>query len=1147
MRRLFKNSLLNRKRIKYCSANYLSYSKLYFYSNMIKSHEIITESFKTVEENISFPKSELEVLEYWDKIDAFKTQLEKTKDFPPYTFYDGPPFATGLPHYGHITAGTLKDVVTRYWTQNGRFCERKFGWDCHGLPIECIINERENIKSKKDLINYGIANYNKKCREGVMEYAGEWEDYTRRFGRWIDFKNDYKTMDRDFMESVWWVFKQIYDKGLVYRKCKVMPYSWACNTVLSNFEAGSNYKDIADPSIYITFPFVKNPKRAFIAWTTTPWTLPSNLAVTLNPELIYVVVLDKVKEVEYVFAEALLEKVTKAIKLEEYEVLEKLKGKDLEGTEYVPLFDDFIKYREQGCFKALCDTFVTSVDGTGVVHTAPAFGEDDFKVGVSNGIVDQDKPLCPIDDDGNFTQEFALTAGMNFKKADPVICEELKTKGRLLAKGVLNHQYPMCYRTGEPLMYKAIPSWFIAVEKVKEDLLENNKKAEWVPKYVQEKRFHNWLQDARDWCISRSRAWGNPIPLWVSDDMEERVCITSLKELVEYTGLKDAPEDIHREFLDQLTIPSKQGKGLLKRIPEVFDCWFESGSMPYAQLSYPFKLSQEEFEKRYPADFIAEGLDQTRGWFYTLNVISTILFNKNPYKNLIVNGLVLAADGKKMSKKDKNYPDPRLMAEVHGADAVRLYLMNSQLVKGQSLRFKEEGLKDVVKDIFLPLYNSYKFLVQNIQRFEKANTTKFMFEEKYIKNNFDKLNLTDKWILAYSQRLIKFVRNEMEHYRLYTVVSELLNFLEKLTNWYIRLNRNRIKGDYGVEEAHLSLSVLFMVTLDLIILLSPFIPFLTESIYQNLKNGIENPEASVHFLQIPKANETFINEKIEKVIQDMICVIDQGRYLREQKKIVMKMPIAKIQVVNSNQAFIDNIKLVENYVIEELNANEIEYIVDESKYVKVSANPNFQVLYTKSKEIKDQMEEENKLDDPELKAEEEKLKKEANLVAAVIKKLDEKSLHTLLIDGAVDTGDKQAPKITLEQVLIKREFLKEFQKDKEFHVHANAANAIRISTEVNDKMMNAFYARDLTNKVQKMRKETGIKISDEIVITYSYSDSSIKLKAMLESGFKDSILKTLKVPFILFDKESITGFERNSILELEVAEEKITVEIYKKN
>lgn len=1114
----------------------------YFYSNMMKTNET-KSNFISVDEQINFPKQEEEILKYWEKIQAFKTQLEKTKDLPKYTFYDGPPFATGLPHYGHITAGTLKDVVTRYWTQNGRYCERRFGWDCHGLPIECIINEEENIKSKKDLVEYGIAKYNNKCREGVMKYATEWEQYTTRFGRWIDFKNDYKTMDKDFMESVWWVFKQIFDKGLVYRKCKVMPYSWACNTVLSNFEAGQNYQNVSDPSIYITFPLESNPKRSFIAWTTTPWTLPSNLAVTLNPNFDYVVFKGEGKEEEYIVAECLLEKVVKAIKIEKYEVISKCKGSELEGTSYIPLFDDFIKNKEHGCYKALCDTFVTSEDGTGIVHTAPAFGEEDFRVAVAKGIIDQDSPLCPIDDDGNFTHDFALTAGKNFKEADPIILEELKKKGRLLSKGTLNHKYPMCYRTGKPLMYKAIPSWFIAVEKVKADLVENNKKAEWVPKYVQEKRFHNWLQDARDWCISRSRSWGNPIPLWVSDDLEEKVCISSVKELCELTGIED-PKDIHREHLDNLIIPSKMGKGNLKRIPEVFDCWFESGSMPYAQLGYPYKMSAEEFEQRYPADFIAEGLDQTRGWFYTLNVISTILFNKNPYKHLIVNGLVLAADGKKMSKKDKNYPDPRLMADKHGADSVRLYLMNSQLVKGQSLRFKEEGLKDVIKDIFLPLYNSYKFLIQNIHRYELANNTNFIFEESYIKENLETLNLTDRWILAYSQRLIKYVRNEMENYRLYTVVTELLSFLEKLTNWYIRLNRNRIKGDFGKDEAHLSLSVLFYVTLDLNILLSPFIPFLTEAIYQNLKNGIKNPEASIHFNQIPQADENLINEKIEATIKDMICVIEQGRYLREQKKIVMKKPVSKIQIINSSTTFIDNIKQVENYVIDELNVNEIEYITEEEKYVKVSLNPNFETLYAKSKDITQTMKDEDKENDPELKAEEEKAKKEANKIIAVIKKLKPEQLKQVILNGSVQTEDKEVPLITSDQVLIKREFLKEFQKDKEYHVHCNHDNSIRISTLVNDDMMNAYYSRDLANKIQKLRKESGIQISDDIHVIVSFVGEAPKIKAMLETKYKSNIEKTLKKPF--GTEKPSDEYKVFTEQESEIAEEKVKITLYKK-
>lgn len=1101
--------------------------------------------FKQVEENISFPKEEEKILSYWNDIDAFKKQLEKTKDFPKYTFYDGPPFATGLPHYGHITAGTLKDVVTRYWSQNERYCERRFGWDCHGLPIECIINEKLNIKSKKDLLEFGIANYNKECRSGVMKYATEWEQYTQRFGRWIDFKNDYKTMDRDFMESVWWVFKQIFDKGLVYRKCKVMPYSWACNTVLSNFEAGQSYQNVADPSIYITFPLIDKPNVNLIAWTTTPWTLPSNLALCVHPTFDYVQFKCKEKGNEYIVCKDLLEKVTKDIHIKEYEVISTFKGTDLKGTKYTPLFNDFPKYLDdQKCYRVLNDEYVTKSDGTGIVHQAPAFGEDDFRICVKEGIVDQDSPLCPIDDDGNFTNEFKLTSGMNFKEADPIIIDNLKSRGRLLAKGILNHSYPMCYRTGKPLMYKAIPSWFISVEKVKEDLIENNKKAEWVPKYVQEKRFHNWLQDSKDWCISRSRSWGNPIPIWVSEDFEEKICISSLKELYELTGINDL-KDIHREYLDNLTIPSKQGKGVLRRIPEVFDCWFESGSMPYAQLSYPHKLSHEEFEKRFPADFIAEGLDQTRGWFYTLNVISTILFNKNPYKNLIVNGLVLAEDGKKMSKKDKNYPDPFEMCHKHGADSIRLYLMNSQLVKGQSLKFSEKGLSSVVKDVFLPLYNSFKFLIQNIHRFEMNTKTNFKYNNQVLHKSYDKLNITDKWILAYSQRLLKFVRKEMESYRLYTVVSELLNFLEKLTNWYIRLNRNRIKGDFGIDDSELSLNILFSVTLDLIILLSPFIPFLTEHIYQNLRFGLENSEESIHFLKIPQPDDKLINEEIEKTIKDMITVIEQGRYLREIKKIVIKKPVAKIQIINSSQKFLDNIKLMENYIIEELNTNELEYLLNERDYVEITIQPNREFLFQKSKGIRDTMKEENKEQDKELLAEEAIAKGEAAEIVSLISKLNQNQQYELITYGKCQTENEKYPVIVSEQVLIKKEFLKKYNSDKNFLNHANSDNSIRISTLVNDQIMNTYYCRDLTNKIQKQRKEFGIKILDEIIIIANTIGDAPKLNFVL-NNYKEQIEKSLKVPFLSNGTIQKEEYSLNSKVQYEVADEKVEILIFKK-
>jgi len=1026
--------------------------------------KMISSKFSHVEDKINFPEKEEEVLKYWEKIDAFKTQLKKTENCPKYTFYDGPPFATGLPHYGHIAAGTIKDVVTRYWTQTGRYVERRFGWDCHGLPIEVLINKKLGIQTKKDLLNFGIKNYNDECRKIVMQYAGDWRYYVNRLGRWIDFDNDYKTLDLSFMESVWWVFKQINEKGLVYRKCKVMPYSPACNTVLSNFEAGMNYKDINDPSVIITLPSKADPKVNFLAWTTTPWTLPSNLFLAVNPLFDYVQVKVDGEEREYIFAEALLKDVAKKLKIEgKFEIVKKYKGTELHGMEYEPLFENFYEhFHSKGCFRVYTAEYVSSSDGTGIVHNAPGFGEDDYNVGLKYNLIDPDKPLCPIDDDGAFTDAFPLCAGKYFKDADPIIIENLKSRKRLLYNEKICHKYPMCYRTDRPLMYRAIPSWFISVEKFRDDIIESNKKAYWVPKYVQEKRFHNWLADARDWCISRNRSWGNPIPMWVSDDFEERICIGSLEELKKLTG-KDDITDIHREFIDNLTIESRMGKGKLRRIEEVFDCWFESGSMPYAQIHYPFSVSEEEFSKRFPADFIGEGLDQTRGWFYTLNVLSTALFKQNPYKNLIVNGLVLAENGQKLSKKLGNYDDPKIIFNDFGADAVRLYLINSPLVKGQSLKFSKKGLSDVIKDVFLPLFNSYKFLIQNIQRYEKTSKKNFVFDFHVVSRNFENLNITDRWIIAYNQRLIKFVRTEMENYRLYTVVSELLNFLDKLTNWYIRLNRSRIKGDFGEEDCVQSLNVLFSTLVNLVILLSPFTPFLTEHIYQNLRNGIaegsEYLEDSIHYLRIPVPKEELINTKIEQIMNNMISVIELGRQLREKNKILLKKPIAYLEVINFNTNFIDNLKIVEQYVIEELNANEILYNVEEEKFLKVSAKPNFEVLYKACKDISQMMKDEEKEDDPELKKEEAQLKQEANAIAALIRKLNDEKLRELITNQSITVDNV---KINLDMVIIEKKFIDSFSKDKQHICLTNQECGLRMNVVTNDNLINAYFAREVS-------------------------------------------------------------------------------------
>ena len=1119
-----------------------------------QSKPLKTQSkFETVEEHPSFPKNEEQIVLFWREIKAFETQLEKTKNCPVYTFYDGPPFATGMPHYGHLIAGGLKDVVTRYWTQRGRYCVRRFGWDCHGLPIECIINSKLNINTKKDLLDLGIENYNKECRNIVMTYADDWKYYTERFGRWIDFENDYRTMYPSFMETCWWVFKQIYDKKRVYRKCKIMPFSWATNTVLSNFEAGSNYKEIEDPSVIVTFPILNEPNKKILGWTTTPWTLPSNLFLTVNEKITYVEieVPFRGKTETFILGEPRLNAILKLLRIKESDckIIKKMGGKELEGIEYVPLFDYYYdSCKPKGCFKVYHADYVTTEDGTGVVHNAPGFGEDDYQVGCKYNLCDPDKPLCPIDDDGCFTDEIKLCAGKQFKDADPLVIEDLKKRERMIYVGKIKHKYPFCYRTETPLMYRAIPSWFIKVEDLREKLVNINKSTYWVPKYVQEKRFGNWLANARDWCVSRNRSWGTPIPIWVSDDMEEKICVGSIEELEKLSGVKGI-KDLHRENIDKITIPSQKGKGVLHRIPEVFDCWFESGSMPYGQVHYPFEMKDYEFKKGFPADFIAEGVDQTRGWFYTLNVISTILFDCTPYKNLIVNGLVLAEDGQKLSKRLGNYSDPKLLFNNYGADVVRLYLIDSPLVKGQSFRFSIKGLGQKIKDVFLPLYNSYRFLIQNIQRYESVTGKSFYYDQNIL--NSETLSITDKWIIAYEQRLIKFFNQEMEHYRLYTIVQELLSFLDKVTNWYIRLNRGRIRGDLDEFDWVNSLNILFITLLNLVILLSTFIQFITEFIYQNLRNGLKGGELlekSIHFLRIPEYDAKLLDANIERIMNNMISVIELGRKLREKEKISLKKPVAKLIIINYDQQFLDDLKVVEKYIVEELNVNEIEYVNDEATYIKLGVKPNYEVAYKRSKEIKDDMITLDKQDDPELIEEEKQAKNEGNKLIAQIKSLQYEEIKKLIEEGKLE---KDGTTITKEQITVERKFLPQYEKDKVLACLANSDCGIRIDKTSNDEIQKSYLSREIINRIQKLRQKNGIKVTDEIIVTYDFKDES-KSKTLKEvcEKLKENIEKTIKTQFVPSSNKPGDDFALHAEEEYDIGEENekenIKITIFKK-
>lgn len=1036
-----------------------------------------------VPENVNFSAEEETILKLWKEIDAFQTSLKLSKSRPRYSFFDGPPFATGLPHYGHILAGTIKDIVTRFAHQSGFYVERRFGWDCHGLPVEYEIDKALGIKGPDDVKKLGIENYNAECRKIVMRYSEEWETIVTRMGRWIDFKNDYKTMYPWFMESVWFIFKQLYNKGLVYKGVKVMPYSTACNTPLSNFESGQNYKEVVDPAVVVNFPLDDEPNVSMIAWTTTPWTLPSNLALCVNPEMIYVKLKDNSTGKVYILMEARLDILYK--KPEEYTILERFKGRTLVGKKYEPIFPYFQQYKSKGAFRVFCDNYVTAESGTGVVHQAPYFGEDDYRVCLSHGAITKEQEIvCPVDASGKFVAPVKDFLGLYVKDADKEIIKNLKNRGRLVNHSTSKHSYPFCWRSDTPLIYRAVPSWFVRVEHMQADLLKANSETYWVPDFIKEKRFGNWLRDAHDWAISRNRYWGTPIPIWVSDDGEEVVCVGSIKELEELTG--EQVTDLHRETVDKLVIPSANGKGVLKRISEVFDCWFESGSMPYAQVHYPFE-NFKEFHNCFPADFIAEGVDQTRGWFYTLLVLSTALFGKAPYKNLIANGMVLASDGQKMSKRKKNYPDPMDVVKKFGADALRLYLINSPVVRAENLRFREEGVRDILKDVFLPWYNAYRFLVQNILLFEKAHEEKYVYSESKAGSE----NYMDRWILSYTQSLVLFVKAEMKEYRLYTVVPRLVKFVDHLTNWYVRMNRKRLKGEGGKEDCKHSLDTLCSVLYTMIRLMAPFTPFLTELMYQNLRHlfselSCKEDARSIHYLMLPEPRNELIEEVVERSVSRMQTVIDLGRIVRDRKTLPLKYPLREVVVIHKDQQYLDDVASLKQYILEELNIRKLTVTVEKEKYgVLMKAEPDIKALGLR-------------------------LRGESKAVSQEIRALKDATIQAYL-KGEMPTicGHRLEAGDIRVQYSFSGAHAEELSKQYEAHAEGDVLILLDISPD--QSMMDEGFAREVINRVQKLRKKAHLVPTDEVAVYLAVSPVHHPIASVITSHHS-LIEGTLKVP-----------------------------------
>ncbi|KAA8896279.1 tRNA synthetases class I-domain-containing protein [Sphaerosporella brunnea] len=1045
---------------------------------------------------MDFPKEEEKILEFWREIDAFQTSLKLSEGKKPFIFYDGPPFCTGLPHYGHLLASTIKDIVPRYWHMKGYHVPRRFGWDTHGLPIEYEIDKALNIQSKQDVLDMGIDKYNAECRAIVMRYSTEWRQTIDRLGRWIDFDNDYKSMYPTFMESVWWVCKQLFDKDQVYLGYRVMPYSTACTTPLSNFEAQQNYKDVIDPAVVIAFPLVDDPTTELLAWTTTPWTLPAHTGISVHPDFEYIKIHDEARNRNFIILESCLKTLygEKGLKKAKYTVLKRIKGKEMLGWKYTPPFDYFYEQFKDHGFRVLNATYVTSDSGTGLVHQAPAFGEEDYQVAIDHGVIsDKRLPPNPVDESGRFTKEVPDFEGQHVKEADKGIIKMLTDSGRLVVRETITHSYPFCWRSDTPLIYRAVPSWFVRIINIIPQMLKNIENSHWVPSNIKENRFGSWIANARDWNISRNRYWGTPLPIWISEDREEMVCVGSIKELEELSGVTGI-KDLHRHSIDHVTIPSKKGKGVLRRVEEVFDCWFESGSMPYASNHYPFE-NKDLFEKSFPADFISEGLDQTRGWFYTLLVLGTHLFGVAPFKNCIVSGIVLAEDGKKMSKRLKNYPDPTHIMDKFGSDALRLYLLNSPVVRALTLRFKESGVKEIVAKVLLPLWNSYNFFEQQVQLLKKLEGIDY----KWSPESGASSNFMDRWILASCQSLLKFVNQEMAVYRLYTVVPRLLEMIDNMTNWYIRFNRKRLKGEYGKEDTLHALNSLFEVLYTLVRGLAPFTPFLTDNIYRRLRPYIpveslpENNE-SVHFLPYPEVREELFDEVVERKFSRMQKVIELARVSRERKTIGLKIPLKTLVVIHHDQQYLDDVKSLEDYITSELNVRYLVLSSDEEKYgVEYKAVADWPVLGKK-------------------------LKKDVGKVKNALPSVTSAQVKKFVDDGEIEIA---GVKIVAGDLVVVRGLA---QSDSTKDMETNTDNDVLtiLDTAMYPELESEGLAREIINRVQRLRKKAGLVPTDDIRMEYKVLKDPVGLEKAFDEH-ASMFEKALRRPL---DKAIITHMEK---------------------
>jgi len=995
--------------------------------------------YQKVSTDLNFTNREKKILQFWKDNDIFKKYLKHRNDGPLYTFFEGPPTANGKPHIGHVLTRVVKDIIPRYRTMKGYNVLRKAGWDTHGLPVELEVEKQLGINGKPQIEDYGVEPFIKACKQSVWKYKKEWEDISNRVGFWVDMENPYVTYDNEYIESVWWALKIIWDKDLLYKGHRVVPYCPRCGTSLSSHELAQGYKDVTDKSVFVKFPLKKEKGVFFLAWTTTPWTLPSNVALVVNPKAVYA----KVAYENEIFI--LADKLVPELFKDSYEILSHVLGSELVGEQYLPLFD-FAEVSQKAHY-VVADNFVTLNEGSGIVHCAPAFGDDDSKVGKDN-----DLPFVQlVDEQGNFVESVIPWKGMFVKDADPLIIENLRARNLIYSVTDYLHSYPFCWRCDTPLLYYARSAWFIKMSALRENLIKNNKMINWLPENIRDGRFGNFLENVVDWSLSRERYWGTPLPIWECECGHAHLA-GSIAEIISMGGDMKPDLDLHKPYIDQVFLDCPKCKAhKMKRVPEVIDCWFDSGSMPFAQWHYPFE-NEDKFLSHFPAEFISEAIDQTRGWFYTLLAISTLLFDKPSFKNCIVLGHVQDKDGQKMSKHKGNVLDPWAVLENQGADATRWYFYSASAPWLPS-RFYEEAVNEIQRKFMGTLWNTYAFYVlyADIDGFNPKNYT--------IDHN--NLPVMDKWILSKLNSLIAFVDRHLDEYLLTEPARAINEFVDELSNWYVRRCRNRFWGSGLQDDKINAFLTLYTVLESLVRILAPFVPFITEEIYNNIVRAIdENAPESVHFCDFPSANIELIDVELEKNMDAALKLVVLGRSCRNLANFKVRQPLSAMYVNGSYKLPVE----FDALIADELNIKKVIYTETPDDFISYRIKPQLKLLGPKYGKILPQ-------------------------IAERLKNIDTAKAVAKLKNGQPFTLDVENIKIelSLDELIIETE-----HKDG-FVVDTNRDITVALDINLTEQLVEEGIVRELTSKIQTMRKEAGFEVCDHINVFYEDNPAISKI------------------------------------------------------